>query len=212
MSVSGLGSTDVSKIYPDYSSGKTAVTKQEKAAENVKTNDEPAAVYEKSSDTDNVSAKPANNKTDRSAIIAQLKADQEQHMQQLTQIVQNMMNGQGKAYSMATGDDSIWKYLASGEYTVDELAKKKAQEDISEDGYWGVKQTSDRILDFAKTLSGNDVSKAQELLDAFDKGYKEATKEWGKDLPDISSQTYEAVHKKFEDWMNSANDVTKTEA
>ena len=213
MSVSGLGSTDVTKIYPDYSSGKAAAPKQEKAAEDVKTNGEPAAVFEKSSDTDKVTAKPGNNKIDRSAIVAQLKADQEQHLQQLTDIVHEMMTGQGKAYSQATGDDSIWKYLASGEYTIDELAKKKAQEDISEDGYWGVKQTSDRILDFAKALSGNEVSKAQELLDAFDKGYKEATKEWGKDLPDISSQTYEAVHKKFEDWMSSANtDVTKTEA
>ena len=133
-------------------------------------------------------------------------------MAELTGIVQKMLNGQGKAYSLATGDDSIWKYLASGEYTVDELAKKKAQEDISEDGYWGVKQTSDRILDFAKALAGNDPSKANELLDAFDKGYKQATKEWGKDLPDISKQTYDAVHKKFEEWANSANDVTAVEA
>ena len=210
MSVSGLGSTDVTKIYPDYNSGTTAVPKQEKAEETVKADDR-AAVYEKSAEADKAAAK-GNTKTDRSALIAQLKADQEQHLQQLTDIVQKMMTGQGKAYSQATGDDSIWKYLASGEYTVDELAKKKAQEDISEDGYWGVKQTSDRILDFAKTLSGNDVTKAQELLDAFDKGFKEATKEWGKDLPDISKQTYDAVHSKFEDWMNSANDVTKTEA
>ena len=209
MSVTGLGSSDVSRLFPDYSANTPAV-KQEKA-ENPVINDEPAAIFEKSADSD----KPVVNngkKPDNSALIAQLKADQEERMQQLTDIVQKMLTGQGKAYSQATGDQSIWRYLASGEYTVDELAKKKAQEDISEDGYWGVKKTSDRILDFAKALSGDDPSKAQQLLDAFDKGYKEATGEWGKDLPDISKQTYDAVHKKFEEWMNSANAAAETEA
>lgn len=205
MSISGLGSADTSKLYTDYRQV-TAQPKTEDVSAESKT-DPQAVVYEKTPDAGKVAAKT---KPDNSALIAKLKAEQEERMAELTGIVQKMMNGQGKAYSMASGDDSIWKYLASGEYTVDELAKKKAQEDISEDGYWGVKQTSDRILDFAKALAGNDPSKANELLDAFDKGYKQATKEWGKDLPDISKQTYDAVHKKFEEW--ATNDVTAVEA
>ncbi len=208
MSVSGLGSTDVSKIYPDYNTNPVTAAKNEKAGD--KKTEEAGAVFEKS--TDNLSVNTSNpKKADRSALVAQLKNDLEQRKQELMDIVRKTITGQGKAYSEASGDDSIWKYLASGEFTVDELAKKKAQEDISEDGYWGVKQTSDRILDFAKALSGDDPTKAKELLDAFDKGYKEATKEWGKDLPDISKQTYDAVHKKFEDWANSVNNPTATE-
>ena len=210
MSVSGLGSTDVSKLYPDYSSGTASQAKTGDIAAEVKT-DTPAAVFEKSEDSDKVQSKQSNVKAGNTALIAKLKAEQEQRLSELQGIVQQMMQGQGKAYSLASGDDSIWKYLASGEYTVDELAKKKAQEDISEDGYWGVKQTSDRILDFAKALSGDDPTKAKELLDAFDKGYKEATGEWGKDLPEISQRTYDEVHKKFDEWANSVNDVTKTE-
>ncbi len=210
MSISGLGSTDISAIYPEYSSG-AAVSSKKDSQKEEKT-DEVAAVFERSGDKDGAGKNVKNVKADNSAIIAQLKADQEQRMNQLTEIVQKMMTGQGKAFSQATGNDSIWKYLASGEYTVDELAKKKAQEDISEDGYWGVKKTSDRILEFAKTLSGNDPTKAQELLDAFDKGYKEATGEWGKDLPDISKQTYDAVHKKFEEWAKTAENPTAVEA
>ena len=38
------------------------------------------------------------------------------------------------------------------------------------------------------------------LLDAFKKGFEEATKTWGKDLPDISKQTYDAVVEKFDKW------------
>ena len=113
-----------------------------------------------------------------------------------------MITKQGNTLAKA---DDIWSFLASGDYTVDEAAKKKAQEEISEDGYWGVKQTSDRILDFAKALSGNDVSKADLLLDAFKKGFAEATKTWGKELPDISQKTYDAVLEKFDAWKQEAN-------
>ncbi len=210
MAISGLGNTDISKLYPDYGTGAAAPVKNNDSA--APKAEEQGAVYEKSSEADKptVGAKPG--KVDHSAIVAQLKEAEAQRRQQLTDLVQKMMTGQGKAYSQATGDDSIWKYLASGEYTVDELAKKKAQEDISEDGYWGVKQTSDRILDFAKALSGDDATKAKDLLDAFDKGYKQATGEWGRDLPDISKQTYDAVHKKFEEWANTVNNPTEAQA
>lgn len=207
MSVSGLGSTDVNRLYQGYSANTVNPVNSEKTEE--KKAEEVGAVFEKSDDKITAGEQK---KTDRSAIVAQMKQDLEQRKQELMDIVRKTITGQGKAFSEATGSDSIWKYLASGEFTVDELAKKKAQEDISEDGYWGVKQTSDRILDFAKALSGDDPTKAQELLDAFDKGYKEATKEWGKDLPDISKQTYDAVHKKFDDWAKSVNDPTKVEA
>ncbi len=182
----------------------------EKPAEEVKTTaaenttfEETAVVYEKTPAPEN-SVTNKNSGIDREAIIAQMKADTEARMNQLTNIVKEMMTGQGKAFSLATGNDDIWKFLASGEYTVTEAAKLQAQEDISENGYWGVEQTSDRILDFAKALSGGDVSKADELLEAFKKGYEEATGAWGKDLPDISKKTYEAVEEKFAAWKKEA--------
>ena len=163
--------------------------------------DETAVVYEKTPATDAVTNKNAG--IDRDAIIAQMKADNEARMNQLKEIVTKMMTGQGNAFAVASGDD-IWSFLASGDYTVTEAAKLKAQEDISENGYWGVEQTSDRILDFAKALSGGDVSKADELLDAFKKGYEEATGAWGKDLPDISKETYKAVEEKFAAWKKES--------
>lgn len=108
-----------------------------------------------------------------------------------------MMTKQGTAIANA---DSMWSFLADGNFTVDEETQKQAQADIAEDGYWGVEQTSDRILDFAKALSGNDPEKADLLIDAFKKGFEDATKSWGKDLPDISQRTYDAVLEKFDKW------------
>ena len=158
--------------------------------------DNTAVVYEKSTETAVVNK---NSAIDREAIIAQMKADTEARMNQLTDIVKKMMAGQGNAFAIASEDD-IWSFLASGDYTVTEAAKLQAQEDISENGYWGVEQTSDRILDFAKALSGGDVSKADELLEAFKKGYEQATAAWGKELPDITKDTYKAVEEKFAAW------------
>ncbi len=171
------------------------------AAETTKGFDETAVVYEKSPAVENTVTNK-NNAIDREALIAQLKADQEARMNQLTSIVQKMMTGQGNAIGMA---DDMWSFLASGEYTVTPDVKAQAQADIAEDGYWGVEQTSDRIIDFAKALAGNDVSKADELLEAFKKGFKEATGAWGKDLPDISQRTYKAVEEKFAAWKEEAN-------
>ena len=160
-----------------------------------------AAVYEKSDEqsltTDNYK------KTDRAALIQQLKADQEKMINNLLDIVMKTINGQGSTFAIATQDD-MWKFLAEGKFTADEETIEKAKEDISEDGYWGVNQTSDRIVDFAIALSGGDTSKADMLLDAFKKGYEQATGTWGKDLPDISSKTYDAVLDKFEQWKNGA--------
>ena len=94
----------------------------------------------------------------------------------------------------------MWKFLASGNFTVDAQTKAQAQADIAEDGYWGVKQTSERIFDFAKALSGGDMDKMKEMQAAFEKGFKQATKTWGKELPQISQDTRSAVNKLFEDF------------
>lgn len=164
-----------------------------------------AAVYEKSSDdkaltTDNYK------KSDRTALIQQLKADQEKMINNLLDIVMKTINGQGSAFAIATQDD-MWKFLAEGKFEADEETIKKAQEDISEDGYWGVNQTSDRIVDFAIALAGGDASKADELLEAFKKGYEQATGTWGKELPEISSKTYDAVEDKFQQWKDGTYKV-----
>ena len=186
---------------------KATEPKKENTAAAKKGFDETAVVYEKSKETEAV--KPnMNNKVDREAIIAQMKADTEARMAQMTDLVRKMMQGQGNALAQS---DDIWKFLASGDFTVTEAAKLQAQEDISENGYWGVEQTSQRILDFAKALAGNDVSKADELLEAFKKGYKEATGAWGKELPEISQKTYKAVEEKFAAWKNESN-TTNVEA
>ena len=165
---------------------------------------EVSAVYEPSAETEKTNTVTAKQKNE--AIISRLKADAEARTQQLQQLVQQMISKQGNAYGQA---NDMWKFLASGNFTVDAQTKAQAQADIAEDGYWGVKQTSERILDFAKALSGGDMDKMKEMQAAFEKGFKQATKTWGKELPQISQDTRSAVNKLFEDFY--AGDQKDTE-
>jgi len=199
MSVNGINNTNISDMYTSNTTAKEKTentTPSTKEAVTEQTTKDTAAVYEKSEIT----------KADRDAIIQQLKADQEKRQEQLTQLVTNMMSKQAETFGNAT---DIWKFLAKGDFTVDEATKKKAQEDIAEDGYWGVEQTSQRIIDFAKALAGDDAKALEEMKNAFLKGYEQAEKTWGGKLPEISQKTYDAVLAKFDKLMNKDEETTK---
>ena len=49
-----------------------------------------------------------------------------------------------------------------------------------------------------------------EMIDAFKKGFEEATKTWGDKLPDISQSTYDAVLEKMDAWKNQVESGTET--
>lgn len=161
---------------------------------------ENGVIYEPSAKADEAVEK-AKKYTPNTELIAKLKADAEERTAQLRSIVEKLITGQGNALGEA---DDIWAFLRKGDFTVDEATKLQAQADIAEDGYWGVEQTSDRILDFAKALTGGDPDKIEEMRKAFEDGFKLATKTWGDKLPDISQKTYDAVMQKFDKWAEEA--------
>ncbi|MCI9447948.1 MAG: hypothetical protein HFH36_11295 [Lachnospiraceae bacterium] len=160
-----------------------------KVAEDKK-NKEEGVVYQKGTS----STKATYAKED---VVARLKKDAEDRTSQLRSLVQQMMGNQGNRIGQA---DDMWRFLAKGDFTVTPDVKAQAQKDIADDGYWGVNQTSDRIIEFAKALVGDDPEKAEQMRAAFEKGFKAATKSWGQKLPDISQRTYDAVMSKFDDW------------
>lgn len=194
MSVNGV--TSGVSAYSNY----TSAPKTDAAApaeETKASSAEQGVIYEPSNQTVEDSAKKTY--TPNTELINKLKADADERTSQLRSLVEKLITGQGNAIG---NSDDIWSFLRTGNFTVDAETKAQAQKDIAEDGYWGVEQTSSRILDFAKALSGGDPSKIEKLRDAFKKGFEQATKTWGDTLPDISQRTYEATMKKFDDWAN----------
>ena len=207
MSMNSVSGTQASAgVYYGYQS---ATTKAE--ADNSAEKTEQGVVYEKK--TEDATSQKATysinkmSKEDRDALVKQLKADQQSRQESLMNLVNQMFTKQAGTYSFAKNQtedsDSIWKFLAGGEYTVDAATKKQAQEDIAEDGYWGIKQTSQRLFDFASALAGDDEDKMRQMQSAMEKGFKQATSAWGRDLPDISNQTLDAANKLFEEYYKS---------
>lgn len=180
----------------------TNVTKPEANTNTSTTTKAEGVVYE-STNIKNMSEK------ERASLVEKLKADADARTAQLKSLVEKMFLQQGQKI---TDSDSMWKFLASGDFTVDRETAEAAKEAISEDGYWGVKQTSQRIFDMAVALSGGDSEKMDDMLEAFKKGFSQATKTWGKELPDISQQTYAAVLEKFENFKNEGTTDATAEA
>lgn len=200
MSVNGI--TSATDAYSTYAASGTKTSSAAKAettaAASASSAQESAGViYEPSAE--GVAA--AKKYTPDKNLIAKLKADADARTAQLRSLVEQMMSKQATTYGNAT---DIWSFLRSGNYTVDPATKAQAQADIAEDGYWGVNQTSQRILDFATALTGGDPDKIEEMRAAFEKGYKMAEATWGGKLPDICKQTYDAVFAGFDKMAEEA--------
>ena len=195
--VSGTSQVSASKEY-------TSVAKK---AESEKKEEDKGAVYEASAGKEEKATYTINKMSaqERADLVSQLKADAEARQSQFVSMVQKMMSEQTNAYGQA---NDIWSFLASGKFTVDPATKLQAQQDIAEDGYYGVSQTAERIFDFASALAGDDEEQMKKMQEAFEKGFAMAEKTWGGKLPDISYQTKEAVSKKFEDYYKSKSAAT----
>ncbi len=205
MSVNGITGAGAN-VYEALPATQAAETKPaEETKDNASQKGENGVVYEPSKDSASV---PVKKYVQNTELINKMKADAEAHTNQLKNIVEQMMGKQSQTYGIANND--MWKFLASGKFEVDEATKLQAQKDISEDGYWGVKQTSSRILDFATALTGGDPSKIEDMRKAFEKGYKQAEKTWGGELPEISKQTYDAVMAGFDKMAEDAGLTTAT--
>ena len=205
--LSATNSYQTAEAYKKTSDQKAADT----TAKTTETADTEAFVYEKKS-ADTAATNNSKNKNyvtlskENQNIIAQLKADAEQRTAQLRSLVESMILKQNKTFQIGTlTDEKMYEMLRKGQVEVSPEVRAQAQEDISEDGYWGIKQTSERLFSFAKAISGGDTSKAETLITAMEKGFKQATKSWGDDLPEICKKTLEAATEKIRTWAQQAD-------
>ncbi len=157
-----------------------------------------AAVFSKSTEdkpaekNNKFIGKPADPET-----IERLKAEADQRFEQLRGIVEKLLLKQGGTFDVSNGLASAYRSLQ-----VDPETQAQAQADIAEDGYWGVEQTSERLVSFAKALSGSNPEYADKLIDAVKEGFKQAEEAWGGELPEISRKTLDATLKKLENWRD----------
>ena len=106
-------------------------------------------------------------------------------------LVTNMLKEQGIDFKVANGDQEI---------DISSISQEEAVDLIAEDGYFGVDQTSDRIVDFAIAVAGGDPSQLDAIKEGVEKGFNEALEAFNGWLPDISYDTFDAVMEKLDAW------------
>jgi hypothetical protein len=122
--------------------------------------------------------------------VQQMKAESANNMAAFKKMVYTLFKDQGSKFFEQLG----------GKMEIDEATQLAAQQAIAEDGEWGVEAVANRLLEFAKSLSGGDPSKIEMLRDAVKAGFGAAAKVWGGDLPGISQQTFTRTMELFDEW------------
>ena len=72
-----------------------------------------------------------------------------------------------------------------------ELSSDEASELVSENGFFGIANTAERIAGFVLNGAGDDVEKLKAGREGVAKGFEDAKKIWGGELPEISQKTIE---------------------
>ena len=74
---------------------------------------------------------------------------------------------------------------------LEELSSDEANELVSENGFFGIANTADRIASFVLNGAGDDIEKLKAGREGVAKGFEDARKIWGGELPEISQKTIE---------------------
>jgi hypothetical protein len=144
-------------------------------------------------------SKAAKRQLDASEIAA-LKSEAEMAAENLRRLVEQLILKQNENYRVSAGDSPRDIPADMSISTADMEAARIA---VSEDGEFGVKAVSDRLVDFAISISGGDKSKLEELISAIDAGFAAAKETLGGELPDICIQTYDETMRKLNEWAKA---------
>ena len=90
---------------------------------------------------------------------------------------------------------SIAEYLST-------LTPEQAADYVSEDGFWGVERTAQRLFDMAYSLSGGNPEELERMRDAVVRGFEAAERAWGSDLPQISHDTLDRTMQLFDEFFS----------
>ena len=95
---------------------------------------------------------------------------------------------------------------------ITELTQDEAKDLISDEGFFGITQTSNRVADFVFSFSGDDLELLQKGREGIVQGFEEAKKLFSGELPEISNKTQERTLALIDEKINSLkNTQTKEE-
>lgn len=86
---------------------------------------------------------------------------------------------------------------------ITDMTPDEAKALVSEEGFFGVSKTSDRLADFVLSGGGDNLDKLKAGREGIIRGFNEAEQMWGGKLPDISYQTLEKALAKIDERITS---------
>ena len=125
--------------------------------------------------------------------VASIKEELKQNSQMIafnSASIQGQTQGQADKFTQDYQD--FQSFLGDIGYEgkpIAELSQDEAAQLVSEDGFFGITQTSERIANFVINGSGGDESMMRAGREGMIQGFKEAEAMWGGELPEISQQT-----------------------
>ena len=98
--------------------------------------------------------------------------------------------------------ESFLKDIGYEGQSLDQLSQEQAKELVSEDGFFGIDKTSQRMADFVINGANGDEGLLKAGRDGILQGYEDAKEMWGGELPEISQKTVDAALQKVDMTMN----------
>lgn len=164
--------------------------------------------YTKATGTDNRSNStsentPKSETTEKSTRKYQSQSVRQMKNEGMKEVISKLLGGLSSGTPKSTINDQL-----------NSIFKSFGIETIEDDGtedFWGAEATANRILDFAKSLAGDDDDAFTTLKDAFEKGFGDSEKMWGGKLPSVCYDTLSKVREGFDEWEKEI-EAKKTES
>jgi len=123
-------------------------------------------------------------------------------------LIQGSLEGNKDMFNFLSGKDSNGFSLKDIGYegkAITELSPEEAEELLDVEGFFGIEQTSNRVANFVFSFAGDDVELLKEGREGIIRGFEEAQKLFGNQLPEISFKTQEKTLELIDSKINALN-------
>ena len=131
--------------------------------------------------------------------VNRLWAQHEARVESFRQMVEALFGQQAERQGIALNRETF------REIEITDEMQAEAQAMIDEGGYFSIEETASRILDFAVALTGGDPARIELMRNAVQRGFDQAERMFGGELPEISHQTHAAVMNGFDEWAEAGD-------
>jgi len=124
-------------------------------------------------------------------------------------LIQGSLEGNKDMFNFLSGKENSngfsLKDIGYEGKAITELSPEEAEKLLDVEGFFGIEQTSNRVANFVFSFAGDDVELLKEGRDGIIRGFEEAQKLFGNQLPEISFKTQEKTLELIDSKINSLN-------